>query len=92
VLLESPGHKINTGGETLMTEGTRRTGIGTTAFFAGLLAGVGTGLLLASQSGARTRRQLHNFSKDMQEDACLMLGDAKRSIGKLVEQGKSLVG
>jgi len=28
----------------------------------------------------------------MQEDACLMLGDAKKSIGKLVEQGKSFVG
>ena len=75
-----------------MTEGTRYTGIGTTAFLAGLLAGVGTGLLMASQSGARTRRQLRNFSKDMQEDASLMLGDAKRSIGKLVEQGKSFVG
>lgn len=75
-----------------MTGGTRYTGIGTTAFLAGLLAGVGTGLLMASQSGARTRRQLRNFSKDMQEDASLMVGDAKRSIGKLVEQGKSFVG
>ena len=75
-----------------MTEETRCTRIGTTAFVAGLVAGVGTGLLLASQSGARTRRQLHNFSKDMQEEAHQMLGDAKTSISKVIEQGKSLVG
>jgi gas vesicle protein len=75
-----------------MTDGTRCTGIGTTAFVAGLVAGVGTGLLLASQSGARTRRQLHSLAKDMQEEASHMLGDAKTSIGKVIDQGKSLVG
>lgn len=45
-----------------MTEGTRCTGMSTTAFFAGLVAGIGTGLLLAPQSGARTRRQLHSLA------------------------------
>ena len=75
-----------------MTEGMRCTKMGTTAFVAGLVAGVGTGLLLASQSGARTRRQLHNFSKDMQEEARQMLGDAKTSIGKVIDQGKRLMG
>ena len=74
-----------------MTDGTRCTGIGT-AFVAGLVTGVGTGLLLASQSGARTRRQLHSLAKDMQEEANLMLGDAKTSIGKVIDQSKSLVG
>ena len=78
--------------EHAMTEETRCTGIGTTAFVAGLVAGIGTGLLFASQSGARTRRQLHNLAKDMQEEANHMLGDAKTSIGKVIEQGKSLVG
>jgi YtxH-like protein len=78
--------------ENAMREVTRCTGIGTTAFVAGLVAGVGTGLLFASQSGARTRRQLHNLAKDMQEEANEMLGDAKTSIGKVIEQGKSLVG
>ena len=78
--------------EYAMTEETRCTGIGTTAFVAGLIAGIGTGLLFASQSGARTRRQLHNLAKDMQEEANHMLGDAKTSIGKVIEQGKSLVG
>jgi gas vesicle protein len=74
-----------------MTEGARCTGMGTTAFFVGLVAGVGTGLLLASQSGSRTRRQLHSLAKDLQEDTSHMLGDAKTSIGRLIEQGKSLV-
>ena len=78
--------------EHVMTEETRCTGIGTTAFVAGLVAGIGTGLLFASQSGARTRRQLHNLAKDMQEEANHMLGDAKMSIGKVIEQGKNLVG
>ena len=74
-----------------MIEGTRCTGLSTTTFFAGLLAGIGTGLLLAPQSGARTRRHLENLAKDLQEDTSHMLGDAKTSIGKVIEQGKSLV-
>lgn len=75
-----------------MTEGTRCTGMSTTAFFAGLVAGIGTGLLLAPQSGARTRRQLHSLTKDLQEETSHMLGDAKTSIGKAIEQGKNLAG
>lgn len=75
-----------------MTEETRCIGIGTTTFFAGLIAGIGTGLLLAPQSGARTRRQLENLAKDLQEDTSHMLGDARTSIGNVIEQGKSLVG
>ena len=75
-----------------MIEGTRGIGMSTTTFFAGLLAGIGAGLLLAPQSGARTRRQLENLAKDLQEDTSHMLGDAKTSIGKVIDQGKSLVG
>jgi gas vesicle protein len=56
------------------------------------VAGIGTGLLLAPQSGARTRRQLHSLTKDLQEETSHMLGDAKTSIDKAIEQGKSLVG
>ena len=74
-----------------MIEGTRCTGMSTTAFFAGLVAGIGTGLLFASQSGARTRRQLHSLGKDLQEETSHVLSDARTSIGKAVEHGKSLV-
>jgi gas vesicle protein len=63
-----------------------------TAFFTGLVAGIGTGLLLAPQSGVRTRRQLHSLTQDPQEETSHMLSDAKTSIGKAIEQGKSLVG
>ncbi|HSQ91446.1 MAG TPA: YtxH domain-containing protein [Nitrospiraceae bacterium] len=75
-----------------MIEGTRCTGMSTTAFFAGLVAGIGTGLLFASQSGARTRRQLHSLAKDLQEETSHVLSDARTSISKAVEHGKSLVG
>lgn len=75
-----------------MTEGTRCTGIGLITFFTGFMAGIGAGLLLAPQSGARTRRQLENLAKDLQEDSNHMLGDAKTSIGNVIKQGKSLVG
>jgi gas vesicle protein len=64
----------------------------TTTFIAGLLAGVCTGVLFAAQSGTRTRRQLHSWAKDLQEETNHMLGDAKISIGKVIDQGKSLVG
>ena len=72
-----------------MTEGTGSTGMSTTAFFAGLVAGIGTGLLLAPQSGARTRRQLHSLAKDLQEETSHILGDTKASIDKVIEQDKS---
>ena len=75
-----------------MAERTRWTGIGMTGFFAGFMAGIGAGLLLAPQSGARTRRQLENLAKDLQEDTSHMLGAAKTSIGNVIEQSKSLVG
>lgn len=75
-----------------MTEGTRCTGMSTAAFFAGLVAGIGTGLLLAPQSGARTRRQLHSLAKDLQEESNYMLDDAKTSLGKVLGQGKEYCG
>jgi gas vesicle protein len=75
-----------------MTEGTRCTGMSATAFFAGLVAGIGTGLLLAPQSGARTRRQLHSLAKDLQEESNYMLDDAKTSLGKVFGQGKQSFG
>lgn len=75
-----------------MAEEMRCIGMSTTTFFAGLVAGIGMGLLLAPQSGTRTRRQLHGLAKDLEEESSHILGDAKISIGKAIEQGKSLVG
>jgi gas vesicle protein len=75
-----------------MTEGIRCTGIGMTTCFIGFMAGIGAALLLAPQSGARTRRQLEKLAKDLQEDTSHMLGDAKTSIGNVIKQGKSHIG
>ena len=75
-----------------MSEGTRCAWISTTTFFAGLLAGICTGVLFAAQSGARTRRLIHGWAKDLREETNHMLGDAKISIGKVIDQGKCLVG
>jgi gas vesicle protein len=74
-----------------MTYGTRCLWTSTSTFFAGLVAGIGAGILLAPQSGARTRRQLHNLAEDLGAQTSYMLGDAKTSIGKVLEHGKRLV-
>jgi gas vesicle protein len=74
-----------------MTEGTRSTLMSTTTFFVGLMAGIGTGILLAPQSGARTRRQLGNLAEDLEEQTSHFLGDAKDSLKKVIRQGKHLV-
>ena len=89
---ELKNHEQEQPEDRAMTEGTRCTGMNTTAFFAGLVAGIGTGLLLAPQSGVRTGRQLHSLAKDPQKETSHMLGNAKTSIGKLIEQDKSRYG
>jgi gas vesicle protein len=75
-----------------MNKETRCRGMSATTFFAGLLAGICTGVLFAAQSGSRTRRQLHSLAKDLQEETSYMFGNAKASIDKAIDQGKSLVG
>ena len=89
---ELKNHEQEQQEDRAVTEGTRCPGMSMTAFFTGLVAGIGTGLLLAPQSGARTRRQLHSLTQDPQEETSHMLADAKTSIGKTIEQGKCLVG
>lgn len=56
----------------------------------GLLIGGIAGLLYAPQSGARTRRQLANFSDDVRERAGEMAEDATEAIEKTVERGRRL--
>lgn len=75
-----------------MIQGTRCAWLSTTTFLAGLMAGISTGLLLAPQSGARTRRQIHGVAKDLEEKTSHILSDAKTSIGKVIDHGKRLVG
>ncbi len=69
--------------------------IGGLAFATGLIVGVGTGLLLAPQSGARTRRQIGGMVDDFREDATHLAGEAKQAVGEAVdgaiERGKRIV-
>lgn len=74
-----------------MSEGTRRIVMSTTTFFIGIAAGVGAGILLAPQSGTRTRRQLGNLAEDLEEQTSHILGDAKDSLKKVIRHGKHLV-
>jgi gas vesicle protein len=85
-------HELEQQEDRVMNDETRCTGISTTTFFAGLLAGICTGVLFAAQSGSRTRRQLHSLAKDLREETSYKFGNAKESIGKAIDQGKSLVG
>jgi len=55
-------------GATTMNYNNHTLMIGTTALLTGFCFGVGSGLLLAPHSGARTRRRLKTFSEDMIED------------------------
>jgi hypothetical protein len=73
-----------------MTDGTRCLWTSTSTFVAGLVTGIGAGILLAPQSGARTRRQLHNLAHDVEEQTAHFFGDAKASLGRVIERGKRL--
>lgn len=56
----------------------------TTAALTGFCFGIGTGLLLAPHSGARTRRQLKHFTEDV-------IDDTKEAIEEVLDRGKHLM-
>ena len=56
----------------------------TAAAVTGFCFGIGTGLVLAPHSGARTRRQLKHFTEDM-------LDDTKEAIEEVIDRGKQLM-
>ena len=74
-----------------MEDNTRSLLFGAIAFFAGLVVGVGIGILAAPQSGSRTRRQLQNMLLDAQEEAESLVKDTKEAVSDLVERGKKIV-
>lgn len=61
---------------------------GAYAFLAGLAVGVGTGLLFAPQSGSQTRRKIHDFIEEAQEDAEKFMKDTKETVSGWMERGK----
>ncbi len=60
--------------------------IGSVAFLTGILAGAGTGLLTAPQTGARTRRQLRHLAEDVGERTTELVHDAKGTWDRAVRQ------
>ncbi len=62
------------------------------SFFSGLVIGLGTGLLLAPQSGTRTRRHLRTMMDDVGEMAVEFMDDAIDKVDDIVDRGKKVVG
>ena len=54
----------------------------------GVVLGTGLGLLMAPQSGSRTRRQLKNMMEDASERAGEFAEDAKEVVTDMVERSK----
>ena len=61
------------------------------ALIAGIVLGTGLGMLLAPQSGARTRRQLRNMVEDATERVGEFADDAKETVDEVVERGRKFV-
>jgi len=74
-----------------MMNGNRNMWSSVTPFIVGFVSGIGAGILMAPQSGARTRRQLYNLAEDLEEQTDHFVSDAKASLGKVIERGKRLV-
>jgi len=64
---------------------------GTIAFFAGVIIGVSAGVLLAPQSGDRTRRKIQDMAADVQEDAETFMKDTKEKVSDWVDRSKKYV-
>lgn len=75
-----------------MDTDTRCIIFGGLALVTGILLGTGLGMLLAPQSGSRTRRQLRNMVEDATERVTEFADDAKETMTDMVERGKKLVG
>lgn len=65
---------------------------GLIAFVSGLAVGVATGLLLAPQSGSRTRRHLRTMVGDLGEQAGEWIAEARDRVDEMVDRGKKFVG
>lgn len=61
------------------------------AFLAGSLIGAGAALLLAPQSGEKTRKMLRSYAKDAEDKALRKAQEAKATFDEAIEQGKQFI-
>lgn len=70
----------------------KRIAVGLVTLLSATAFGFVCGLLLAPQSGNRTRRQLHDMALDASERMEEWTEDAKETVEDLVKNGKKVVG
>lgn len=73
-----------------MDSETRCLVVASLTFISGLIFGLGMGVLLAPQSGSRTRRHLRTMMEDVGERAGEWVGDAKETVSDMVDRGKKV--
>lgn len=74
------------------TQATNRITLSLIALLSATTLGFVCGLLLAPQSGTRSRRQLHNMALDARERVDEWTENAKETVEQVVKQGKKVVG
>ena len=74
-----------------MDNDTRYVLIAGLSLMVGVVLGTGLGLLMAPQSGSRTRRQLKSMMEDASERAGEFADDAKEAVTDIVERSKKFV-
>ena len=77
--------------EIMESEDTRCLLIAGIMFFSGLMLGLATGVLVAPQSGSRTRRHLLSMVEDASERANEWVDDAKEAVNEVVDRGRKMV-
>ena len=75
-----------------MDNDTRYILFGGLAFITGIVIGTGMGILMAPQSGSRTRRKLRSFAEDAGERVNEFTEDARDAVDNILERGKRFVG
>lgn len=74
-----------------MDSDTRVILCGGVALFTGILLGTGLGLLIAPQTGRRTRRQLKNYLNDTSERMNDLADDTRDRVSDFMDKGKRFV-
>ncbi len=78
--------------EDQTTQETNRIMLSFLALVSATSIGFICGLLLAPESGTRTRRKLHNMALDTRERVDEWTEDAKDTVEQFVKEGKKVVG